>query len=65
MSDYDVVIASQIAHVICGGDLTSTQMVDEQYLLDIEREGFLTLLGNQKTQERIQHILMHNRPLRN
>ena len=65
MSDYDVVIARQIAHVICGGDLTSTQMVDEQYLLDIEREGFLTLLGNQKTQERIQHILMHNRPLRN
>ena len=65
MSDYDVVIANQIAHVICGGDLTSTQMVDEQYLLDIEREGFLTLLGNQKTQERIQHILMHNRPLRN
>lgn len=65
MSDYDVEIARQIAYVICGGDLTSPQMVDEQYLLDIEREGFLTLLGNQKTQDRIQHILMYNRPLRN
>ncbi len=65
MSDYDVEIARQIAYVICGGDLTSSQMVDEQYLLDIEREGFLTLLGNQKTQDRIQHILMYNRPLRN
>ena len=65
MSDYDVEIARQIAYVICGGDLTSPQIVDEQYLLDIEREGFLTLLGNQKTQDRIQHILMYNRPLRN
>ena len=65
MSDYDVVIARQIAHVICGGDLTSPQKVDEQYLLDIEREGFLTLLGNQKTQDRIQNILMYNKPLRN
>ena len=65
MSDYDVVIAREIANVICGGDLTRPQQVDEQYLLDIEREGFLTLLGNQKTQDRIQHILMYNRPLRN
>jgi 3-hydroxyacyl-CoA dehydrogenase len=65
MSDYDVEIAREIARVICGGDLTSPQKVDEQYLLDIEREGFLTLLGNQKTQDRIQHILMYNRPLRN
>lgn len=65
MSDYDVVIARKIAWVICGGDLTAPQQVSEQYLLDIEREGFLSLLGNQKTLDRIQHILMTNKPLRN
>ncbi len=65
MSDYDVEIARKVAYVICGGDLTSQQQVSEQYLLDIEREAFLSLLGNQKTLDRIQHILMHNKPLRN
>ncbi|MEM7104463.1 MAG: 3-hydroxyacyl-CoA dehydrogenase/enoyl-CoA hydratase family protein [Bacteroidota bacterium] len=65
MSDYDVEIARKIAYVLCGGDLTSNQQVSEQYLLDIEREGFLSLLGNQKTQERIQYLLMNNKPLRN
>jgi 3-hydroxyacyl-CoA dehydrogenase len=65
MSDYDVEIAQKIAYVLCGGDLTSPQKVDEQYLLDIEREGFLSLLGNQKTLDRIQYLLMNNKPLRN
>ena len=65
MSDYDVVIAKKVAEVICGGDLTSPQKVSEQYLLDIEREGFMSLLGNQKTLERIQYLLMNNKPLRN
>lgn len=65
MSDYDVEIARKIAHVICGGDLTAPQKVSEQYLLDIEREGFLSLLGNQKTLDRIQYLLMNNKPLRN
>ncbi len=65
MSDYDVEIARKVAYVICGGDLTERQAVSEQYLLDIEREAFLSLLGNQKTLDRIQHILMHNKPLRN
>jgi len=65
MSDYDVEIARKVAYVISGGDLTSQQMVSEQYLLDLEREAFLSLLGNQKTLDRIQHILMHNKPLRN
>ena len=65
MSDYDVEIARKIAYVICGGDLTSSQNVSEQYLLDIEREGFLSLLGNQKTLDRIQYLLMNNKPLRN
>jgi len=65
MSDYDVEIARKIAFVLCGGDLTQEQEVSEQYLLDIEREGFLELLKNQKTQERIQYMLMNNKPLRN
>ncbi len=65
MSDYDVEIARKVAYVMCGGDLTASQQVSEQYLLDIEREGFLSLLGNQKTLERIQHMLTTNKPLRN
>ena len=65
MSDYDVEIARKIAYVLCGGDLTSSQQVSEQYLLDIEREGFMSLLGKQKTLDRIQYLLMNNKPLRN
>ena len=65
MSDYDVEIARKIASVICGGDLTGSQKVSEKYLLDIEREGFMSLLGNQKTLDRIQYLLMNNKPLRN
>ena len=65
MSDYDVEIARKVAYVMCGGDLTGQQTVSEQYLLDIEREAFLALLGNQKTLDRIQSILMTNKPLRN
>lgn len=65
MSDYDVEIARKIANVICGGDLTGSQKVSEKYLLDIEREGFMSLLGNQKTLDRIQYLLLNNKPLRN
>ena len=65
MTDYDVEIARQIAYIICGGDLTKTQQVSETYLLDIEREGFMKLLGNQKTLDRIQYLLLNNKPLRN
>ena len=65
MSEYDVEISRKVAYVLCGGDLTGTQKVSEQYLLDIEREAFLQLLGNKKTQERIQYLLMNNKPLRN
>ncbi len=65
MSDYDVEIARKVAYVMCGGDLTSAQKVSEQYLLDLEREAFLSLLGNQKTLDRIQYMLINNRPLRN
>jgi 3-hydroxyacyl-CoA dehydrogenase len=65
MSEYDLEIAKKVAYVLCGGDLTGQQKVSEQYLLDIEREAFLQLLGNQKTIDRIQYMLMNNKPLRN
>lgn len=65
MSKYDEEIARKLAYVMCGGDLTSPQKVSEQYLLDIEREAFMSLLGNQKTLDRIQYLLMNNKPLRN
>lgn len=64
-SEHDIKIAKKIAYVLCGGDLTSPQKVSEQYLLDIEREGFLSLCGEQKTLERISHMLQNNKPLRN
>ena len=65
MSEYDLEIARKVAYVLCGGDLTGQQVVSEQYLLDLEREAFLQLLGNQKTLDRIQYMLMNNKPLRN
>ncbi len=64
-SEHDIKIAQKVAHVLCGGDLTGTQKVSEQYLLDIEREAFISLCGEQKTLERIQHMLEKNKPLRN
>ncbi|MCB0548272.1 MAG: 3-hydroxyacyl-CoA dehydrogenase [Phaeodactylibacter sp.] len=64
-SEHDIKIAHKIAWVLCGGDLTGTQQVSEQYLLDLEREAFLSLAGEAKTQERIQHMLKTNKPLRN
>jgi 3-hydroxyacyl-CoA dehydrogenase len=51
--------------VMCGGDLTSPQEVSEQYLLDLEREAFVSLTGEKKTLERIQSILTGGKPLRN
>ena len=65
ISEYDGVVARHVANILCGGELTQTQQVSEQYLLDLEREAFLSLLGNQKTLERIQYTLQHNKPLRN
>jgi 3-hydroxyacyl-CoA dehydrogenase len=64
-SEHDIKIAHKVAWVLCGGDLTGQQQVSEQYLLDIEREAFLSLCGEQKTLERIQHMLQKNKPLRN
>jgi 3-hydroxyacyl-CoA dehydrogenase len=65
ISEHDALIAQKLAYVICGGDLSSPQMVSEQYVLDLERQTFLSLCGERKTQERIQSILKYNKPLRN
>ncbi len=54
ISDYDVVVAEKLAGILSGGRLTGEQIVSEQYLLDLEREAFLSLCGNPKTQERMQ-----------
>lgn len=65
-SEHDAKISRKIAWVLCGGDLTGdNNLVSEQYLLDIEREAFLSLLGEKKTLERIQHTLQTGKPLRN
>lgn len=64
-SEHDIKIAKKLAWVLCGGDLTGAQQVSEQYLLDVEREVFLSLCGEQKTLERIQYMLQNNKPLRN
>jgi 3-hydroxyacyl-CoA dehydrogenase len=65
ITDHDMKIADKIANVMCGGDLTSPQEVSEQYLLDLEREAFVSLCGERKTLERIQSILTGGKPLRN
>jgi len=64
-SEHDIKIAKKVAEVICGGDLTGPQKVSEQYLLDLEREAFLSLCGESKTLQRIQHMLEKGKPLRN
>jgi 3-hydroxyacyl-CoA dehydrogenase len=65
VSDHDALIAKKIANVMCGGDFTSPAEVSEQYLLDLEREAFLSLCGERKTLERIEAILNGKKPLRN
>ena len=65
ISFHDMKIANKIAYVMCGGDLSYPQEVSEQYLLDLEREAFLSLTGEKKTLERIQSILTTGKPLRN
>jgi 3-hydroxyacyl-CoA dehydrogenase len=65
ISDYDKFIAEKLAHVMCGGDLSGPTIVSEQYLLDLEREAFLSLCGQRKTLERLQSILQTGKPLRN
>lgn len=64
-TEHDKKIAKKLAFVMCGGDLSQPTQVSEQYLLDLEREAFLSLLGEKKTLERIQSILKSGKPLRN
>lgn len=64
-SEYDAVVARKLAHILAGGPLSSPQLVSEQYVLDLEREAFVSLLGEKKTQERIAFTLKTGKPLRN
>jgi 3-hydroxyacyl-CoA dehydrogenase len=65
ISDHDKLISEKLGYVLCGGNLSEKSMVSEQYLLDLEREAFLSLLGTKPTLERIQHMLKTGKPLRN
>jgi 3-hydroxyacyl-CoA dehydrogenase len=65
ISDYDAVVGVKLARILTGGDLNHPTRVSEQYLLDLEREAFLSLCGERKTQERIAHMLKTGKPLRN
>ena len=65
ISEHDVLIAKKLAYVMCGGDLSEVTLVNEQYLLDLEREAFLSLCGQKKTLERLQSVLKTGRPVRN
>ncbi len=65
ISDHDMVVGEKLAHVLSGGRLAAPQTVSEQHMLDLEREAFLSLCGQKKTQERIQYMLKNGKPLRN
>jgi len=65
ISAYDAVVGEKLAWILSGGKLTGHPLVSEQYLLDLEREAFLSLCGRRETQQRIQHMLKTGKPLRN
>ncbi len=65
ISDHDALIGEKLARILTGGDLNHETRVSEQYLLDLEREAFLSLVGTRKTQERLAHMLKTGKPLRN
>lgn len=65
VSDHDVLIGRKLAHIMCGGSMNHSAFVSEQYLLDLEREAFVSLCGERKTQERIAAMLKTGKPLRN
>jgi 3-hydroxyacyl-CoA dehydrogenase len=64
-TEHDALVARKLAYVMCGGDLSETTLVSEQYLLDLERQAFLSLCGERKTLERIQSVLKSGKPIRN
>jgi 3-hydroxyacyl-CoA dehydrogenase len=65
ISEHDQKIGTKLAYILCGGDLTSLHFVSEQYIMDLEREAFLSLCGDPKTMDRIKHMLKTGKPLRN
>jgi 3-hydroxyacyl-CoA dehydrogenase len=65
ISDHDKKVGTKVAEILCGGNVTPGSPISEQYLLDLEREGFKSLCGEKKTQERIQYTLKTGKPLRN
>jgi 3-hydroxyacyl-CoA dehydrogenase len=65
ITPYDAVVAEKLAYILTGGELSSPAWVDEQYILDLECEAFLSLCGEEKTQERMAHTLQTGKPLRN
>jgi 3-hydroxyacyl-CoA dehydrogenase len=65
ISEHDYLIGTKVATVMCGGEVESTSVVDEDWLLDLERQHFMELLATQKTQARIEHMLKNGKPLRN
>jgi len=65
ITEYDEHVARKVAYVLTGGDVPEGSLVEEQHLLDLEREAFLSLLGERRTQDRIRHMLERGRPLRN
>ncbi|MCP4932954.1 MAG: 3-hydroxyacyl-CoA dehydrogenase/enoyl-CoA hydratase family protein, partial [bacterium] len=64
-SEHDALISEKLAYVLCGGDLSAGAWVDPWYILDLEREAFLSLLGTQKTRDRMMQMLQTGKPLRN
>ena len=64
-SEYDGVIAQKIAFILTGGALAQPQWVNQEYFFALERQAFLELMMNQKTQERVMYMLQNNKPLRN
>jgi 3-hydroxyacyl-CoA dehydrogenase len=65
ISEYDEFVVNKLAYVLCGGDVPDNSQVSEQYLLDLEREVFVSLIGQEKTLERIEHTLKTGKPLKN
>jgi 3-hydroxyacyl-CoA dehydrogenase len=65
MSEHDAVVFNKLAWVLCGGDITEPTWAPEEYMLDLERNAFVDLCKEEKTQERMAYMLEHNRPLRN
>ncbi len=65
ITDHDVTVSTKVGYVLCGGNVLADTKVTEQYLLDLEREAFLSLCGDPNTQARIQHMLTTGKPLRN